>query len=80
MIRCIAIDDEPLALQQMAGYIEKTPFLDMQGSFENALAAISWLQDHETDLMFVDINMPGLSGMDFVKSLHHPPRVIFTTA
>lgn len=80
MIRCIAIDDEPLALQQMAGYIEKTLFLEMQGGFENALEAIAWLQDHETDLMFVDINMPGLSGMDFVKSLNHPPRVIFTTA
>ena len=52
----------------------------MQGGFESALDAISWLQDHQTDLMFVDINMPGLSGMDFVKSLNHPPRVIFTTA
>jgi len=80
MIRCIAIDDEPLALKQMAGYIEKTPFLELQEGFENALEAIAWLQDHETDLMFVDINMLGLSGMDFVKSLNQPPKVIFTTA
>jgi len=80
MIRCIAIDDEPLALQQMEGYIEKTPFLELQKGFENALEAITWFQEHETDLMFVDINMPGLSGMDFVKSLNNPPKVIFTTA
>jgi DNA-binding LytR/AlgR family response regulator len=80
MIHCIAIDDEPLALEQMAGYIEKTPFLELQERFENALDAIDWLQDHETELMFVDINMPGLSGMDFVKSINHPPKVIFTTA
>ena len=80
MIRCIAIDDEPLALQQMAGYIEKTPFLELKGGFENAMEAISWLQDNDADLMFVDINMPGLSGMDFVKSLNRPPKVIFTTA
>lgn len=80
MIRCIAIDDEPFALQQMAGYIEKTPFLELAGSFESALPAISWLHENETDLMFVDINMPDLSGMDFVKSLNNAPKVIFTTA
>ncbi len=80
MIRCIAIDDEPLALKQIGGYIEKTPFLDLTGQFESALQAISFVQENEVDLMFVDINMPDLSGMDFVKSLNNPPRVIFTTA
>ncbi len=80
MIRCIAIDDEPLALQQMAGYIEKTPFLELVGQFESALHAISWLQENQVELMFVDINMPNLSGMDFVKSMKSPPGVIFTTA
>jgi len=80
MIRCIAIDDEPLALQQMAGYIEKTPFLELAGQFESALQAISWLKENQVELMFVDINMPDLSGMDFVKSMKNPPRVIFTTA
>jgi len=80
MIRCIAIDDEPLALKQIASYIDKTPFLDLIGQFESALQAISFLQDNEVDLMFVDINMPDLSGMDFVKSLNNPPKVIFTTA
>ena len=80
MIRSIAIDDEPLALKQMASYIQKTPFLELTGQFESALQAISWLQENQAELMFVDINMPDLSGMDFVKSMKHPPRVIFTTA
>lgn len=80
MIKCLAIDDEPLALQQIAGYIEKTPFLDLAGQFESALEAISWLQENQVELMFVDINMPDLSGMEFVKSLNNPPGVIFTTA
>lgn len=80
MIHCIAIDDEPLALKQMAGYIEKTPFLELEGQFESALQAIQWLQENQAELMFVDINMPDLSGMDFVKSMKSPPGVIFTTA
>lgn len=80
MIRCIAIDDEPLALTQMAGYIEKTPFLELAGQFESALQAISFLQENQVELMFVDINMPDLNGMEFVKSLNNPPGVIFTTA
>ncbi|MBT8301882.1 MAG: LytTR family DNA-binding domain-containing protein, partial [Maribacter sp.] len=65
---------------QMVSYIDKTPFLDLKGNFESALQAISFLQENEVDLMFVDINMPDLSGMDFVKSLNNPPKVIFTTA
>ncbi|MBI9039214.1 MAG: response regulator transcription factor [Bacteroidales bacterium] len=80
MIRCITIDDEPLALKQMADYIKKTPFLELSGQFESALQAISFLHENEVDLMFVDINMPDLSGMDFVKSLNISPKVIFTTA
>ncbi len=80
MIRCIAIDDEPLALKQMAAYIGKTPFLEMVGQFESAMPALSFLQDESVDLMFVDINMTDLSGMDFVKSLENPPGIIFTTA
>lgn len=80
MITCIAIDDEPLALRQIVAYIEKTPFLELAGKFESALHAMKWLNDNETDLMFVDINMPDLSGMEFVKSLRNPPKIIFTTA
>ncbi|MFA9392829.1 MAG: LytR/AlgR family response regulator transcription factor [Prolixibacteraceae bacterium] len=80
MIKCITIDDEPLALKQMVSYIEKTPFLELCASFDNAFSAIDFLQNNDVELMFVDINMPDLSGMDFVKSLERPPRVIFTTA
>ncbi len=80
MIHCIAIDDEPLALKQIEKYIEKTPFLELKESFESALDAISYIHEHKVDLMFVDINMPDLNGMDFVKSLSNLPKVIFTTA
>jgi two-component system LytT family response regulator len=80
MITCIAIDDEPLALRQITNYIEKTPFLTLKESFENPLDALTYLQSHEIELLFVDINMPDLNGLDFVKSLENPPKIIFTTA
>ncbi len=80
MIRCIAIDDEPLALRQMADYINKTPFLELVERFESAFQALGYLQQEKVDLMFVDINMPDLNGMEFVKSLSSPPAIIFTTA
>ncbi len=80
MIRCIAIEDEPMALKQMENYIGKTPFLELAGQFRNAFKAIDFLHENEVDLMFVDINMPDLNGMDFVKSLEKAPRVVFTTA
>jgi two-component system, LytTR family, response regulator LytT len=80
MIRCIAIDDEPLALKQICGYIEKTPFLEMAGSYESALLAFNVLEDEQIDLVYIDINMPDLSGMDFVKSLDNPPMIVFVTA
>lgn len=80
MIKCIAIDDESLALKQLSGYIEKTPYLQLVGKFGNAIEAIGFLQNNQVDLMFVDIEMPELSGMEFVKSLNSPPKVIFITA
>jgi len=80
MIRCLAIDDEPLALKQIAGYIKKTPFLELAGQCESGLKALEFLENSPVDLMFVDINMPDLSGMDFVKALENPPKIIFVTA
>jgi len=80
MIRCIAIDDEPLALKQLAEYIKKTPFLELMGQYDSALQAIEGLANSSVDLMFVDINMPDLSGLDFVRSLEKPPMIIFVTA
>lgn len=80
MITCIAIDDESLALKQLSGYIEKTPYLKLVEKFDNAIDAIGFLQRNKVDLMFVDIEMPELNGMEFVKSLNNPPKVIFITA
>ncbi|MGD0343071.1 MAG: LytTR family DNA-binding domain-containing protein [Bacteroidales bacterium] len=80
MIRCIAIDDEPLALRQIAGYIKKTSFLELAGLCESTMQAVEVLENTSVDLMFVDINMPDLSGMDFVKTLENPPLVVFVTA
>ena len=80
MIRSIAIDDEPLALEQIGEYIQKTPFLKLTGLFDSALKAIEFLSATPVDLMFVDINMPDLSGVDFVKSLENPPKIVFVTA
>ena len=79
-IRCLTIDDEPLALKQIGAYIEKTPFLENAALCQNAFDAMQYLANHEVDLMFVDINMPDLNGLDFVKSLTQKPLTIFTTA
>ncbi len=79
-IKCLAIDDEPLALKQIGAYIDKTPFLECLCLCHSAFEALEFLANNEIDLMFVDINMPELSGMDFVRSLSHKPQIIFTTA
>ncbi len=78
MIRVVAIDDEPLALRQLELYIGKVPFLELVASCPSAAAARPFLG--KADVLYVDINMPDLSGMDFVRSLEHPPLVVFTTA
>lgn len=80
MLKCIAIDDEPLALRQIAAYIGKIPYLELSARFNNALEAQQWLASERVDLIFVDINMPDLSGVEFVRSLVDRPMVIFTTA
>jgi two-component system LytT family response regulator len=79
-MKCIAIDDEPLALRQISAYISKIPFLELQATFRSAVVAQEWLQQNEVDLIFVDINMPDMSGIEFVQSLDVKAMVIFTTA
>ena len=79
-MRCIAIDDEPLALRQISNYISKIPFLDLVATFRSAVVAKEWLGENETDLIFVDINMPDMTGVEFVQTLDTPTMVIFTTA
>lgn len=80
MIKCLAIDDEPLALQQLAAYIEKVPFFELAGKCHSAAEALAILKTDVVDAIFVDINMPDLSGMEFVRMLQSPPMVVFTTA
>lgn len=80
-LKCIVIDDEPLALLQMERYIARVPFLERVASFDNAIEARDYLSvANAVDIIFVDINMPELSGVDFVRSLVNPPMVIFATA
>lgn len=79
-IRCIAIDDEPIALKQISNYIERTPFLELVSLYNNAIDAMEIINNEKVDLVFADISMPDLSGIDFVKSLQKKVSVIFTTA
>jgi Response regulator of the LytR/AlgR family len=80
MIRAIAIDDEPLALQLVSGYINKTPFLELAGEFDNPISAMEFLDQEPVDLIFLDIQMPDLIGTDFARTLKAGPKIIFTTA
>ncbi len=80
MLKCIAIDDEPLALRQLSSYIAKLPYLELVATCSNAIDAQQLLGRQSVDLIFVDINMPDLNGVDFVRSLIDRPMIIFTTA
>ena len=80
MLKCIAIDDEPLALRQISAYIAKIPYLELAATFNNAIEAQQRLASERVDLIFVDINMPDLNGVDFVRALTNRPMVVFTTA
>jgi two-component system LytT family response regulator len=79
-IKCIIIEDEPLAAKVLADYISQVPFLTLQTSFKDAIEATGYLRDNHTDLIFLDIHLPKLKGMAFLKTLVHPPAVIITTA
>ena len=79
-LNCIIIDDEPLARKGLVEYISDVDFLHLAGEFDNPLKATSTLSGQTIHLIFLDIQMPKLSGIEFLKSLSHPPLVIFTTA
>ena len=79
-LRCIIIEDEPLAVKVLSDYIEQVPFLELVGSFKDAILATEWLRTNQVDLMFLDIHLPKLKGMAFLKTLTHPPAVIITSA
>ena len=80
MIRTLVIDDEPLALQQLAAYVSKIPFLELVAKCQSPIEAREIINSESIDAIFVDINMPDINGMDFVRSLAAPPLVVFTTA
>ena len=79
-INCIIIEDEPLAVKILSDYIAQVPFLELQGSFKDAILATDYLRDNNTDLIFLDIHLPKLKGMAFLKTLTNPQAVIITTA
>ncbi len=79
-MNCIVIDDEPLALDLLKDYIEKIPFLKLERTFTNPLEGLGYLQENTVDLVFLDVELPYLSGIEFVKCLQSKPLVIFTTA
>jgi len=79
-LKCIIVEDEPLAVKVLSDYVSQVPFLELQGTFKDAILATDWLRDHHTDLIFLDIHLPKLKGIAFLKTLTHPPAVIITTA
>jgi two-component system LytT family response regulator len=79
-IKCIIIEDEPLAVKVLSDYVSQVPFLQLQKTFKDAILATEYLRDNTTDLIFLDIHLPKLKGMAFLKTLPDPPAVIVTTA
>lgn len=79
-IKCIVVDDEPLAIEILETYIEKVPYLDLVSVFSTALDALQYLKENPVDAMFLDIQMPDLTGIQLMKVLNNPPMVVFTTA
>ena len=79
-LTCIIKEDEPPAFDKLKDFIGRVPFLELAGGFENALDALHFLKDHRVDLIFLDINMPGINGMDFIRKLEYTPFIVFTTA
>ncbi len=79
-IKCVVIDDEPMALEKMEAYIRKTPFLEATALCESPFEAMQVMARQSVDAIFIDINMPDLNGMDFIASMTEPPMVVFTTA
>jgi two-component system, LytTR family, response regulator len=79
-IKCIIIEDEPLAVKVLTDYISQVPYLHLDGSFKDAILAADYLRQNDTDLIFLDIHLPKLKGMSFLKTLTNPPAVIITTA
>ncbi len=79
-LKCLIIDDEPLAREGLEDFVAQTPFLELKGSLGSAIQALEFLKSNSIDLMFLDIHMPDMTGLELMKALNNPPKVIFTTA
>jgi two-component SAPR family response regulator len=79
-MNCLAIDDEPLALDIIKNFCAKIDFINLAGTFTNPIEAIKLINRQEIDVIFIDIQMPNITGLEFIRSLKNPPLVIFTTA
>ncbi|MEA2107259.1 MAG: LytTR family DNA-binding domain-containing protein [Bacteroidota bacterium] len=79
-LRCVVVDDEPLDITIIEGFLKKIPYIEVVGRFDSALPVFEFLKENKVDLIFLDIEMPGLTGVDFVKTLSNPPSIIFITA
>jgi two-component system, LytTR family, response regulator len=79
-ISCIIVEDEPLATKVLSDYVSQVPYLDLQGAFKDAILANEYLRENKVDLIFLDIHLPKLKGLSFLKTLVNPPAVIITTA
>ena len=79
-LTCLVVDDEPLALELMEAYVKRTPFLELKGSFSNALETLTTLEKEPIDLVFLDIQMPDLSGFELSRLISDEVKIIFTTA
>lgn len=79
-LSCVAVDDEPMALELIEDYINSVPFLELKSSFHHPMKALSYIESNDIDLLFIDINMPGLTGLQLIKTLSRKPMCILTTA
>src|SRR5436190_23797512 len=79
-IKCIIVEDEPLAVKVLSDYIAQVPFLELHGSFKDAILATDYLRSNIVDLIFLDIHLPKLKGMAFLRTLTNPPAIVITTA
>lgn len=80
ILNCWIVDDEPLALSLLESYVQKTAFLRLTGKYSNALSAMRQISAEKVDLLFLDIQMPGINGMEFARTISHRTRIVFTTA
>lgn len=79
-LNCVVVDDEPLAITIIEGYLKKIPYIEIIGKFNSAIPVYEFLKENQVDILFLDVEMPNLTGIDFIKSLTNPPKVVLTTA